>query len=170
MDTNRFHAQEGRLEQGLRTTETLITDGDDLTVGKLVGFLQGGGSGSDGHLTLEVEGDIAKFLLDVTNNFSFSGGGEGIATLSHNLHEVSGQVAASQVETKNGVRKSITFVDGNSVSHTVTSVQDDTSGTTGGVQGQHGLDGDVHGRGGECFEHDLGHLLTVGLGVEGSLC
>merc|ERR1712154_390689 len=29
------------------------------------------------------------------------------------------------------------------------------------------LDGDVHGRGVEGLEHDLGHLLPVGLGVEG---
>ena len=31
------------------------------------------------------------------------------------------------------------------------------------------LDGDVHGGSVESFEHDLGHLLSVGLGVEGSL-
>lgn len=44
-----------------------------------------------------------------------------------------------------------------------------TSGTTGGVQGQHGLDGHVHGGDVEGLEHDLGHLLPVGLGVEGGL-
>merc|ERR1712098_1009848 len=52
---------------------------------------------------------------------------------------------------------------------TVTSVHDDTSGTTGGVQGEHSLDGHVHGGHVEGLEHDLGHLLPVGLGVEGSL-
>ena len=52
---------------------------------------------------------------------------------------------------------------------TIAGVQDDASGTTGGVEGQDGLDGDVHGRGVEGLEHDLGHLLPVGLGVEGSL-
>ena len=52
---------------------------------------------------------------------------------------------------------------------TVSGVQDDTGGTAGGVQGQDGLDGDVHGRGVEGFEHDLGHLLPVGLGVKGGL-
>jgi hypothetical protein len=30
------------------------------------------------------------------------------------------------------------------------------------------LDGDVHGGDVESLEHDLGHLLSVGLGVEGS--
>jgi len=42
MDTSRFHTQEGWLEQRLGATETLVTDGDDLTVGKLVALLQGG--------------------------------------------------------------------------------------------------------------------------------
>ena len=44
-----------------------------------------------------------------------------------------------------------------------------TCGTTRGVQGQYSLDGDVHGRCVEGLEHDLGHLFSVGLGVEGSL-
>merc|ERR1712112_555435 len=52
---------------------------------------------------------------------------------------------------------------------TVTSIHDDTSGTTRGVQGEHSLDGHVHGGGVEGLEHDLGHLLPVGLGGEGSL-
>merc|ERR1739847_70749 len=38
-----------------------------------------------------------------------------------------------------------------------------------GVQGEDSLDGDVHGGHVEGLEHDLGHLLTVSLGVEGSL-
>merc|ERR1711944_270765 len=35
--------------------------------------------------------------------------------------------------------------------------------------GEDSLDGDIHGGSVEGLEHDLGHLLTVGLGVEGSL-
>merc|ERR1712076_77009 len=34
----------------------LVSDGDDLAVGQLVGLLQGGGGGSGGHLLLEVQG------------------------------------------------------------------------------------------------------------------
>ena len=44
-----------------------------------------------------------------------------------------------------------------------------TGGTAGGVKGQHCLDGHVHGRNVEGLKHDLGHLLAVGLGVEGRL-
>ena len=65
--------------------------------------------------------------------------------------------------------KGIAFVDGDSVGDTVTRVQHETSGTARGIQGQHGLNGDVHGRGVEGLEHDLSHLLTVSLGVEGGL-
>merc|ERR1712106_1011398 len=35
--------------------------------------------------------------------------------------------------------------------------------------GENSLDGNVHGGAGEGLEHDLGHLLPVGLGVERSL-
>merc|ERR1712078_780371 len=46
MDTAGFHSQEGRLEEGLRGTEPLIANGDDLSVGKLIGLLQGSGGSS----------------------------------------------------------------------------------------------------------------------------
>ena len=76
MDTSRFHTQEGWLEQRLGATESLVTDGDDLTVGKLVALLQGGGGSGGGHFLLEVEGDIAELLLDVSDDFSLGCGGE----------------------------------------------------------------------------------------------
>merc|ERR1719195_735514 len=54
MDTAGLHAQEGWLEEGLRGTEPLIANGDDLAVGKLIGLLKGGGGSSGGHLLLKV--------------------------------------------------------------------------------------------------------------------
>merc|ERR1712177_73195 len=39
-----------------------------------------------------------------------------------------------------------------------------------GIEGEDSLDGNIHGGHVEGLEHDLGHLLTVSLGVEGSLC
>merc|ERR1712147_583783 len=65
--------------------------------------------------------------------------------------------------------KGITFIDRDTVGDTVTGVHDDTGGTARGVQGEDSLDGNIHGRHVEGLEHDLGHLLTVSLGVEGSL-
>merc|ERR1719445_350581 len=169
MDTTGLHSEEGWLEESLGASESLVSNGDDLTVGKLIGLLKGGGGSSGGHLLLEVEGNIAELLLDVTDNLTLGGGGERVASLGEDLHEVVGQLTASQVKTEDGVGESITLVDGDTVGDTVTGVHDNTSGTTGGVQGEDSLDGDVHGGRVEGLEHDLGHLLTVGLGVEGSL-
>merc|ERR1712142_206124 len=169
MDTASLHTQERGLEEGLRAPEALIADGDDLTVGKLIGLLKGGGGSSSGHLLLKVQGNVAELLLDVPDNLTLSSGGERIATLSEDLHQVVGQLTASQVEPEDGVGEGITFIDGDSVRHTISRVHDDTGGTAGSVQGQHSLDGDIHGGHVEGLKHDLGHLLPVGLGVEGSL-
>merc|ERR1712156_1359957 len=149
--------------------EPLVANGDDLAVGKLIGLLQGGGGSSSSHFLLKVKSNIAELLLDVTDNLPLSSGGEGVASLSEDLHEVVGELTASQVQTEDGVGKSITFIDGDGVGDTITRVHDHTGGTTGGIKGKDGLDGNIHGRHVEGFEHDLSHLLTVSLGVEGSL-
>merc|ERR1712106_1133487 len=118
------------LEESLWATETLISNGDDLTVGKLIRLLEGGGGSSRGHLLLEVKGDIAELLLDVTDNLPLSSGSEGVATLSQDLHQVVGELTASKVQTDDGVGESITLIDGDSVGDTVTRVHDNTGGTT----------------------------------------
>merc|ERR1719206_1287621 len=53
--------------------------------------------------------------------------------------------------------------------YTISRVHDNTSGTARGIEGEDSLDGDIHGGHVEGLEHDLGHLLTVSLGVDGSL-
>merc|ERR1711962_1965240 len=88
---------------------------------------------------------------------------------SEDLHQVVGELTSSKVQTDDGVRESVTFIDGDTMGDTVTSIHDDTSGTTRGVQGEHSLDSHVHSGHVEGLEHDLSHLLPVGLGVEGSL-
>merc|ERR1711931_543664 len=169
VDTAGFHSEEGRLEEGFGGTEPLVANGDDLTVRKLIGLLEGGGGSSSGHLLLEVKGNIAELFLDVTDNLALSGGGERVTTLSEDLHEVVGELTASQVQTKDGMGESITLIDGDIVGDTIAGVHDHTGGTTGGIEGEDGLDGNIHGGHVEGLEHDLSHLLTVSLGVEGSL-
>merc|ERR1712156_112736 len=61
------------------------------------------------------EGNIAKLLLDVTDNLPLSSGCEGVAPLCVDLHKVVCQVTASQVKTKDGVGESISLIDGDSV-------------------------------------------------------
>merc|ERR1719430_2576042 len=169
VDAAGLHSQEAGLEEGLRAPEPLVADGDDLAVGKFVGLLQGGGGCGGGHLLLKVQGNIAQLLLDVPDNLPLSSGGEGVAPLCEDLHQVVSEVTAGEVKPEDGVGKSVAFVDGNGVGDAVAGVKDDTGGTAGGIEGEHSLDGDVHGGGVEGLEHDLGHLLPVGLGVEGGL-
>ena len=109
------------------------------------------------------------FSLDVTDDLTLSSGGEGVSTLSQDLHHVIGQVTTSKVKTDDGMGKNVTLVDGDSVGHTISRVKHASSGTARSVQRKHSLDVDVHGRDIEGLEHDLGHTLSVGLGVEGSL-
>jgi len=169
VDTSGFHTDEGWLEEGLGASESLVTNGDDLTVGKFVGLLEGRGGSGGGHFLLEVEGDVAELLLDVSDDFSLGGGDEGVTSLSEDLHEVVSEISAGKIESHDGVGEGVTFVDGDVVGNTISGVEDDTGGSARGVEGEDGLDGDVHGGGVEGLEHDLGHLLSVGLGVEGSL-
>jgi hypothetical protein len=169
VDTGSLHTEERGLEESLGATETFVSDGDDLTVGKFIGLLKGGGRGSGLHLLLEVEGDVSELLLDVTDDFTLGGGGERVTSLGENLHEVVGEITTGKIETEDSVGEGITFVDGDSVGDTITRVEHDTSGTSRGVEGKDSLDGNVHGGGVEGLEHDLSHLLSVGLRVEGSL-
>ena len=99
---------EGGLEESFRSPESLVSDGDDLSVGKLVRLLEGAGAGSGLHLLLEVEGDVAEFLFDVPDDFPLGGGGERVTSLSEDLGEVVGQITSSQVQTDNGVGQCIT--------------------------------------------------------------
>merc|ERR1712025_17857 len=169
MDTTGLRSKEGWLEESFGASESLVSNGDDLTVGKLIGLLKGGGGSSGGHLLLKVKGNIAELLLDVTDNLTLGGGGERVASLGEDLHQIVGKLTSSKIKTDDGVGESVTLVDGDTVGDTVTGVHDDTSGTSRSVQGEDSLDGDVHGGHVEGLEHDLGHLLTVSLGVEGSL-
>jgi len=169
VDTGGLHTDEGWLEEGLWASESLVTDGDDLTVWELVALLEGGGGGSGGHLLLEVEGDVAKLLLDVSDDLSLGGGDEAVASLGEDLHEVVGQVSTGKIESHDGVWESVTLVHWDVVGNSITGVKHNTGGSAGGVEGEHGLDGDVHGWEVEGLEHDLGHLLSVGLWVEWGL-
>ena len=166
VDTGGFKTNKRGLEEGFGGTEALVANGDDLSVGQLVRLFKGRRLGGGGHLLFVLEGDVAELLLDVTHDFALGRGGVGVATLGEDLGQVVSQIAASQVETDDGVGKRVSLVDGHGVRHTVARVEHDAGGAARGVQRQHGLDGDVEGGRVEGLKHDLGHLLSVALGVE----
>ena len=59
-----------------------------------------------------------------------------------------------------------TFIDGDSLGNTITRIADNTIGSSGRVEGENGLIGNVQLGDLECLEHDIGHLLSVDFGVE----
>merc|ERR1712183_840861 len=67
------------------------------------------------------------------------------------------------------MREGITFIDWDTMRDTISRIHDNTSGTARGIEGENSLDGHIHGGHVEGLKHDLSHLLTVSLGVEGSL-
>ena len=130
MDTSGFETKDGWLEESFRCPETLITNGDDLSIRKFVGLLEAGALRCSLDLLLEVKSNVAELLLDVSDDFALSGGRESVSALGQDLHEVVGQITASHVDTRDSVGKSETLVDGDDVSDTITGVEHDTSGTT----------------------------------------
>merc|ERR1712176_1682345 len=87
-DAVHLEARQVGLEQHLGTTETLVTNDDDVTVGELEALLEGGRLGRLLHLLLEVNSDKAQGLFDVTDNLTLGGGGERVTTLREDFHEV----------------------------------------------------------------------------------
>ena len=88
-----------------------------------------------------------------------------LPSLSHDFHEIVGEVSSGQVETQDGVRESVSFVDGDCVSDAIAGVEDDAGRSAGSVKRKHGLNGDVHRRRVEGLERDLRHLLAIRLRI-----
>ena len=126
MNASSFHPNEGWLEEDLRAAEALSANGDDLSIRKLVALLHGRAGLGSLHLLVVVQGNVGELLLHVPDNFPLSSGSEGVAALSQDLHEVVGEVAASQVETQDGVGEGVSLVDGDSVADTISRVEHDT--------------------------------------------
>lgn len=94
---------------------------------------------------------------------------ERIATFHEVLDEELGEVTAGKIDTEDRMGKRETFVNGDSVGDTITRVENDTGCTTRSVERENGLDSDIESRSVKCLEHDLSHLLAIGLGVERGL-
>lgn len=144
-------------------------DGDDALIGEGVGDILGGATLGLGLLFLEVLGNEAGLLLDVLDDFELGRGGEVVAVVKKELLAPVGEYATGDVHLGDGVRDGETFEHGNGMGNTITGVNNETSGSTSGIKGEDGLDGDVAVGNVEGLEHDADHLLSVDLGVHGGL-
>lgn len=158
-----FEEQFGALDTGF------TGDSDNTLVGEGVLHIFFGGLSGVSNFLSPVLCNVRTFFLNIFDNFQLGGGGEVVAeALADLLHPV-GQAATGNLHLFNGVGDAVTFVDGNGVGDTITSVANKTGGSTSSVEGHDGLEGDIGSLNIELFEHDRDHLLTVLLGVTGSL-
>ena len=85
------------------------------------------------------------------------------------LDHMVGDGSSSDVVLFDGMWDGETLVNWDGVSNTISGVADDTGGSTVGVEGEDGLDGNVESLHLESLEHELGHLLSVGLWISWGL-
>jgi hypothetical protein len=92
MDVKDLLADDGRLEENLRASESLVADDNDVAIGKLVGLLEGRGLSSSPGLLVEVKSDVGELLLDTSDVITLGISGERVASLSADIYQVVSQV------------------------------------------------------------------------------
>jgi len=70
-----------------RGNTPFISNSDNLTIRKLIALLKSRGLGSCLELLIEIEGNVTQLLFDVTNDFTFGGGSEGVTSFCEVLDE-----------------------------------------------------------------------------------
>merc|ERR1719204_1414280 len=126
VDSLLFQSQELRLEQCLRCSEPLCSDSDHLTVGQFVILLQFTGLLRFLHFIIKIGCNVAQFLLDVTDDFLLCSGGERVPSLRQDLLQIFSDIPSRQIQSLHCVRQTVPFVNGHSVSHSITGIQHDT--------------------------------------------
>jgi len=125
-NTRNLKADEGRIEEGLGSLETLSSDLNHTTIRKGVGLDEHGGLKSELLLEIKVVSDIAELLLDLTDGLEVSGSVEGITTEEEELDEVASDIATGDIKTLRQMRKSKALEDRNDVGDTIARVNNNT--------------------------------------------
>jgi hypothetical protein len=108
---------------------------------------------------------ITYLLLDTPHNLFFSACLKYIPALPQQSLQFLRDIPARQIRALNTIWYCEAFVDRNCVGYAVAGVEDETSGSSGRIQGEDGLDGCIEGWDVEGFEEDLGGCRAVGAGV-----
>ena len=86
------------LTKGMPECLPLVTNGNNLTIRKLIALFECRRLRGRLHLLLEVEGDIAQLLFDVSDNFALRRRREGVATFGEVLDEKVRDITSSEVQ------------------------------------------------------------------------
>jgi hypothetical protein len=154
-------------EETLWSHESWAVDGNGLTVGKLVHLLEFGGLSGLNLIGGWVKRNVTEIFLNFSNDLSPSGlstllgDSIGLKELGHMV----GDGSSGNVVLLDGMGDLETLIHWNGVSNTISGVANHTSCSTVGVEGKHGLDGDVKTLNLEGLEHELGHLFSVSLWI-----
>mmetsp|Transcript_88217 Transcript_88217/g.254421 ORF Transcript_88217/g.254421 Transcript_88217/m.254421 type:complete len:402 (+) Transcript_88217:395-1600(+) len=169
VDARSLPADQGRIEQGLRAPEALAAEGDEVAIWQLVGALLARSLAGLLQLGIEIQGHIAGLLFRVPDDLLLRRSGEGVPPLQEDFHQVFGEVPAGEIQAHHRVRQRVAFIDGNDVGDAVAGVHHDPRRAARGVQGEDGLNGDVHRGHVKGLEHVLADLLPVGFRIQGRL-
>merc|ERR1712205_61893 len=83
-------ADQGWVKEHFWAAESLVGHLKGTAVGKFVHLLAFRGFLEFLHLGVEVQGHVGELLLDITDNLTFGGGGERVASFVQDLHHVLG--------------------------------------------------------------------------------
>lgn len=119
-----FDVDEVRLEQTLRRLEPLATHSDHAAVRQSVAFHKNSGVFAEPLVELQVVGDVAELLLDLSDGFEVGGSVESVTATEEEGDEVAGDVPAGDVESASEVVEDGGFVDGDNVRDAVSGVDD----------------------------------------------
>ena len=141
---------------------------DDCLIGESVLFVLLGVLGAVVLLCSVVLGNVTELFLDLSDDFELGSGGEVVSSFEEEFLEVVGEDTSSNFHLLDGVREGESFEDGDGMGNTITRIGDETGGSTSGVEGHDGLDGNVDVLDLEGLEHELDHLSLLALGLRGA--
>jgi len=121
-------------------------------------------------ISFNIDGNKTEIFLHLSNNLGPGGFSSSFLDSigSKNVDHVGCDGSSSNEVLLDGMRNRETFIDWNGVSNTISGIADETGGSSVGVKGEDGLDSNIESLALESFEHDGGHLFSVGFWVSWS--
>jgi hypothetical protein len=132
----------------------LVTNGDDVSVWEFELDIFVSRFFEFFHFFIEIKSNVAFFFFDSSNNLEFSRTLESLTGFHQDFGKMRSKISTSEVVSHDSVWKRITFIDWDSVSNSITRINDHTSGSTGGIEGKDSLDRDIELWDTESLEED----------------